>query len=106
VNFALDDWLTEGGEAEERYRMFARPSVFSHDRLLFTLLRHPNELKKPARYILANEALKILNEEIATRPYLIEQGIRDISTIKKLPPNKFNVIDKQVMRSVDYHIHD
>lgn len=28
VNFATSDWLRAGGEAEERYRSFARESVF------------------------------------------------------------------------------
>ena len=40
VNFATYDWLSSGGEAEERYRTFARNSVFSHQRLLFTLFHH------------------------------------------------------------------
>jgi hypothetical protein len=40
VNFATPDWLSLGAEAEERYRLLARGSVFSHHRLLFTLLYH------------------------------------------------------------------
>jgi hypothetical protein len=73
VNFAPYDWLPAGLEADERYRMFARGSVFryysslivtiglqcmitktyrmicclymdSHQRLLFTLLRHKETL--------------------------------------------------------------
>ena len=44
VNFATYDWLSMGGEAEERYRTFARNSVFSHQRLLFTLLHHKADM--------------------------------------------------------------
>jgi histone demethylase JARID1 len=44
VNFACSDWLVSGGHAEERYRGFGRESVFSHQRLLFTLLHHRQEL--------------------------------------------------------------
>eukprot|EP00605_Chrysophyceae_sp_TOSAG23-4_P000250 GSChrysophyteH1.ASY1.ANO1.287.1 assembled CDS len=40
VNFATSDWLRDGTEADERYRIFGRSSVFSHQRLLFTLLYH------------------------------------------------------------------
>ena len=55
VNFATYDWLSSGGEAEERYRTFARSSVFSHQRLLFTLLHHKADVAtqyqaKYARY--------------------------------------------------------
>jgi hypothetical protein len=46
VNFACSDWLVSGGHAEERYRMFGRESVFSHQRLLFTLLNHKNHLER------------------------------------------------------------
>lgn len=44
---------------------------------------------------LAVEALKILDEEMAARPMIMETGVRDISKLVKLPPNKFDVIDKQ-----------
>jgi hypothetical protein len=46
VNFASHDWLLRGSEAEQRYRHFARESVFSHQRLLFTLLNHSQDLTK------------------------------------------------------------
>ena len=45
VNFACSDWLVAGGAAEERYRSFGRESVFSHQRLLFTLLHHYKDLE-------------------------------------------------------------
>ena len=40
VNFATPDWYKAGSEADERYRMFGRASVFSHQRLLLTCLNH------------------------------------------------------------------
>ena len=49
MNFATSDWLRAGGEAEERYRGFARESVFSHQRLLFTLLEHHDTVFKNGR---------------------------------------------------------
>mmetsp|Transcript_20408 Transcript_20408/g.29240 ORF Transcript_20408/g.29240 Transcript_20408/m.29240 type:complete len:543 (+) Transcript_20408:93-1721(+) len=93
VNFASIDWLLSGGEAEERYRHFGRGSVFSHQRLLFTLLEHRNELNPADMKCLANEILKVVNEEIQTRPMIQSQGIRDLSDVVKLPRNKFECID-------------
>lgn len=59
MNFATMDWLPVGSkalsntlsascdllidEALERYRMFARESVFSTQRLLFTVLKYKSE---------------------------------------------------------------
>jgi len=37
VNFATSDWLKFARVSNERYRRFARASVFSHDRLVFKL---------------------------------------------------------------------
>jgi JmjC domain, hydroxylase len=53
VNFATYDWLSSGWEAEERYRTFARNSVFSHQRLLFTLLHHKADVatQYQAKYV-------------------------------------------------------
>ncbi|RYH13094.1 hypothetical protein EON65_36490 [archaeon] len=45
VNFAPFDWLPFGGEAEDRYRRYAREPVFSHVRLLFTLLHNKDVLQ-------------------------------------------------------------
>jgi JmjC domain, hydroxylase len=54
VNFATYDWLSSGSEADERYRTFARNSVFSHQRLLFTLLNHKADIAPQyhAKYVL------------------------------------------------------
>jgi len=82
------------GEAEERYRLYSRPSVFSHHRLLLTLLHHAGELDQRSKkelvllihpissidnfnifiYSLRLELLKVVNEEIQSRKNLFEQG--------------------------------
>jgi hypothetical protein len=64
-----------GGEAEERYRLYARNSVFSHQRLLFTLLHHKTEIEAQFHSKLATEILKVLEEELAYRPFIFNQGI-------------------------------
>ena len=46
VNFATPDWYKQGTEADERYRMFSRASVFSHQRLLLTCLNHSTPFLK------------------------------------------------------------
>lgn len=94
VNFATPDWLLAGSESEERYRVFSRSSVFSHHRLLFTLLQNQHEIKSLySLHDLCNEVLKVLDEEVNSRPYILGQGIRDLSTVR-LPSNSFTLIDK------------
>ena len=104
VNFATPDWLPEGTQADERYRSFARASVFSHQRLLLTLLYHNvhestmdqgGQLRDTAAYgALLQEIKKLLDEELMQRPFLISQGVRDISHLIKLPGNNFGCIDE------------
>ena len=82
VNFATSDWLTFGSDADERYRKLARQSVFSHQRLLFTLLHHKSTYcgDKPQFVLeLMKEVLKVLEEEIDARPNVFSHGVRDIS---------------------------
>ena len=97
VNFATSDWLIYGSDADERYRKLARQSVFSHQRLLFTLLNHKRSLvmmERPQFLLeLTNEILKVLDEEVESRPYIFQNGIRDISDKVLLPPNSFDAID-------------
>jgi histone demethylase JARID1 len=96
VNFATIDWLLYGGEAEERYRTVNRGTVFSHHRLLFTLLNHKDEIISPqSRKELALEIFRVVDEELGARPEILEQGIRDISDKVHLPPNNFEVIDEK-----------
>jgi len=105
VNFATPDWLPEGTEADQRYRTFRRSSVFSHQRLLLTLLYHNVQqdsskqrtgqfTDKAAYTSLLKEIKKVLDEELSQRPWLISQGVRDISHLIKLPSNNFLCIDE------------
>jgi len=80
--------------------MFARPSVFSHHRLLFTVHRHKNEISAEiARRLLEKEVLKVLKDELQARRNIVLSGIKDISERVKLPPNVFTTIDR---KAVDY----
>ena len=47
VNFALPDWVTDGlsKDCVDRYRMFARQPVFSHDELLITAALYDQTIK-------------------------------------------------------------
>ena len=94
VNFATPDWLSAGTEADERYRGFARGSVFSHQRLLFTLMHHKRNIPSHAQIELSKEVIKVVDEELGSRPHILSQGVRDISLMVKLPPNIFDVIDQ------------
>jgi histone demethylase JARID1 len=105
VNFATPDWLNEGTQADERYRSFGRSSVFSHQRLLFTLLQHNSAevaaqrrayfRKKEAFLSLLLEVRTCLTEDLAARPWLVSQGVRDISQYVRLPGNNFDEIDER-----------
>jgi len=99
VNFAPHDWLKGGGEADERYRVLSRNSVFSHQRLLFTLLQHKEELPHVAETVVLEEVRKVIVEEITTRTTILSSGVRDISHLVHIPPNNFDCIDQ---RSCDY----
>jgi histone demethylase JARID1 len=92
----MHEWIPYGVDADERYRMFGRLSVFSMARLLFTLLHYVTapsiknaELVKAAR--------TVLEEEVQARPHLISLGVRSVASIVKMPGNNFTVIDKAAM---------
>lgn len=101
VNFALDDWLGFGGEAEEKYRLIARQSVFSHQRLLFTLFENIKKgnivVDKSTVENLKKEILKIIEEELFTRPYVYSQGVKDLTSFVTLPRNDFSVISNEAI---------
>lgn len=100
VNFATHDWIAHGSEASERYRSFARPAVFSHDRLTFTMGNH---LKSQKCYrtckLLLQELERVLDEELRLRRELVAEGVRDVSDLVVLPPNRFDQLDEE---SADY----
>lgn len=89
----IDDEIL--GEAEERYRVVARGSVFSHIRLLFTLLQNIDDIRGSTKG-LPDEVMRVLKEEIEWRKIFASEGIRDISKMVALPANDFSVIDEKV----------
>eukprot|EP00985_Skeletonema_marinoi_P019812 scaffold11489_cov78-Skeletonema_marinoi.AAC.4 len=100
VNFALHDWIPHAVDANERYRTFARPSVFSHDRLVYTMAHWAKELRtKEICSALAQELRRLKNEELLLRAKLIKAGVRDVSNDVALPPNRLDQLDEE---SADY----
>lgn len=100
VNFATHDWIEHGSDANERYRSFARPAVFSHDRLTFTMAYHLSEQKSYKNCkLLLKELERVVAEEMQLRRKLIAQGVRDVSEEIQLPPNRLDQLDED---SADY----
>lgn len=96
----LFSWIVQGAAASERYRSFSRPSVFSHDRLTFTMAYHLEEQKSfRTCKMLLDELKRIMDEEISLRNKLLKNGIRDISKEVDLPRNRFDQLDED---SADY----
>jgi hypothetical protein len=100
VNFATHDWIAHGADANERYRSFARPAVFSHDRLTFTMAHHLEEQKvyKNCNSLL-KELNRVVNEELELRTNLLATGVRDVSDVIQLPKNRLDQLDEE---SADY----
>jgi histone demethylase JARID1 len=100
VNFASHDWISYGADANERYRSFGRPAVFSHDRLTLTMANH---LKEQKSYTTCKQLLeeleRVVEEELKTRQKLIESGVRDVSHLITLPRNVLEQLDEE---SADY----
>jgi hypothetical protein len=100
VNFATHDWIAHGSDANERYRSFARPAVFSHDRLTFTMAHHLSEQKSyKSCDRLLKELERVVVEELQLRRKLLVQGVRDVSDIIQLPKNRLDQLDED---SADY----
>lgn len=100
VNFASHDWISHGADANERYRSFARPAVFSHDRLTFTMAHHLEEQTsyKNCKSLL-QELERVVKEELQLRSKLITSGVRDVSSVIQLPKNRLDQLDEE---SADY----
>jgi hypothetical protein len=100
VNFATHDWIAHGASSNERYRSFARPAVFSHDRLTFTMAHHLEDqtLHKNCKALL-DELERVVKEELQLRKKLIASGVRDVSSIITLPKNRLDQLDEE---SADY----
>lgn len=100
VNFATHDWIAHGSEANERYRSFARPAVFSHDRLTFTMAAHLRDQKLYRTCkLLLHELERVIEEELSLRRELVSQGVRDVSDMVSLPQNRLDQLDEE---SADY----
>jgi len=100
VNFATHDWISYGADANERYRSFARPAVFSHDRLTFTMANHLEDQKKYSNCKkLLEELERVVDEEMRLRRNLESTGVRDVSDLIHLPPNRLDQLDE---RSANY----
>jgi hypothetical protein len=87
--------VPNGSEALEKYRMVGRESVFSTQRLLFTVLQNrqdPHTNYKKLHF----EVDKIVREELNGRAYATSQGVRELSGIVDLQPNNFQIIDDAV----------
>lgn len=96
VNFAVHDWISHAVDANERYRTFGRSSVFSHDRLVYTMAHHVNELRtKQICNDLVKELRRLMKEEILLRQKLIDAGVRDVSNEVELPPNRVDQLDEE-----------
>ena len=100
VNFATHDWISYGADANERYRSFARPAVFSHDRLTFTMANHLEDQKSYSNCKkLLEELERVVDEELRLRRNLESNGVRDVSNMIHLPPNRLDQLDE---RSASY----
>ena len=100
VNFATRDWISYGSDANERYRSFSRPAVFSHERLTFTMANHLDEITSyHTCKLLLEEIERVVEEELRLRKKLLDSGVRDVSELISLPPNNLEQLDE---RSANY----
>ena len=96
VNFASSDWIPYGADANEKYRTNQRPAVFSHDRLVYTLANHCERDQRSYHTckLLLNELQRIIDEELSLRTKLLNGGVRDVSSLIHLRPNRFDQLDE------------
>jgi histone demethylase JARID1 len=96
VNFATHDWISYGADANERYRSYARPAVFSHDRLTFTMANHlEDQTKYSTCKLLLEELERVVQEELNLRQKLLGAGVRDVSDLINLPANRLDQLDEK-----------
>lgn len=95
VNFATHDWIAYGSDANERYRSFKRPAVFSHDRLTFTMANHLEDQKAYSTCkLLLSEVERVVEEEMRLRCKLEKDGVRDVSELIHLRKNRLDQLDE------------
>ncbi|KAH9197842.1 hypothetical protein AeNC1_000209 [Aphanomyces euteiches] len=85
VNFVLPDWIPFGHRCNERYRLFRRLSVFSHDRLMYVLSMKPfaGDWTVLGTNLLLDEMNKLVKEEVELRQQLIRSGIQEVIAMSK-----------------------
>lgn len=76
-------------------KSFARPAVFSHDRLTFTMAQHVEEEESHKNCsLLLKELKRIVEEELQLRKKLFYSGVRDVSEQIELPKNCLDQLDQ------------
>lgn len=96
VNFGSHDWIKFGADANERYRSFARPAVFSHDRLTMTLANNlEDQISLKSSQLLLHELERVVKEELELRDKLLANGVRDVSKMINLPKNRVDQLDEK-----------
>lgn len=93
VNFGSPDWIQFGHESNERYRLYARPSVFSHDRMAFALSMYLPDHNVEGCRAVVTELRRLRDEELDMRKHLLSLGIQDFSPSINLPQFKLEVIE-------------
>lgn len=100
VNFATYPWISYGADANERYRFYQRPAVFSHDRLAWIVAHHVEEDMTCAAdcAVLYQEIKRIVKNELQLREQaLTVRKIRDVSKYISLRKNECEAIDELCM---------
>ncbi len=93
VNFALPEWIRFGKESNEKYRIHARPSCISQDRIVFTLCMHLQDYDVSACRAILTELEALRDEEITLRKELAAKGVQDISSSINLPKFSLGAIE-------------
>lgn len=97
-NKILSNNMANVGEALDKYRMYGRESVFSTQRLLFTILQNRSDFRGSCK-VLGAEIKRVVQDELTSREYVLSQGVRDLRKMIQLQPNDFGCIDD---KATDY----
>ena len=96
VNFAAPHWVEHARLANERYRRIGRLAVMGHDRVMFTLARHVDEMDDVESIAqLRDEIRRLAHEDAILRPRLYRDGVKDLRAVVRPPRNDVDVFDKQ-----------
>ena len=99
VNFALPSWIKYSTLCNDRYRTSARLSIFSHDRLLWKLSYHLDELDKESAAMLLAELVEMYDEEVDMRKRIVSSGIHRIKEMEASVNTPF--FDENIMKTDD-----